>query len=84
MLFTLTSDIQRSFSPQRLHFPEAVHGCGAAAVYRQIHHLVKGHQLYGVELTIIDRLSAVCKTNTRGIANDIYRESTFYRCFFSC
>lgn len=52
----LTSHIEGSLTVERVVFAEVVHGHGAAAIDGEIHHLIKGDQLNGVELSIIDRL----------------------------
>lgn len=52
-----TSYVEGSLTVQCVVLARVVHGHGAATVNGQVHHLVKGHQLHGVELPVVDGLS---------------------------
>lgn len=53
----LTSHIEGGLAVERVVLAKVVHGHGAAAIDREVNHLVKGDQLNSVELPIVDRFS---------------------------
>ena len=51
----LTSHIEGGLAVERVVLAEVIHGHGAAAIDGEVHHLVEGDQLNGVELPVVDR-----------------------------
>lgn len=54
-----TPHVKWSLPVEGPHCPKAVHCGRETPVNGQVHHLVEGHQLHCVELTIVDRFSTV-------------------------